>query len=229
MLAIPRLRRRTSYTGRTSPRADRALGRIRLANPDRLRFRPHLARGEVGKVACQSPISATCGPAQGIPLGEMNTSMTINATAAWLLALYIALAEEQGAARLGSPAQCRTTSEGISLARDLRVPARAVAPADQGHDRLHSREMPKWNPTNICSYHLQEAGATPVQELAFALATAEAVLDEVKKSGEVSEEFPRCSAASRSSSMPACASSPRSARCALSSICGTRSARSVTA
>ena len=90
-----------------------------------------------------------------------------------------------------------------------------------------TREMPKWNPMNVCSYHLQEAGATPVQELAFALATAIAVLDTVKASGEVrrTTSSARWSGASRSSSMPACASSPRSARCAPSPNCGTRSPR----
>ena len=83
--------------------------------------------------------------------------------------------------------------------------------------------MPKWNPTNVCSYHLQEAGATPVQELAFALATAVAVLDAVKASGEVAaRSSARWSAASASSSMPACVSSPRCARCAPSASCGTR-------
>jgi (2R)-ethylmalonyl-CoA mutase len=91
-------------------------------------------------------------------------------------------------------------------------------------------DVPKWNPMNVCSYHLQEAGATPVQELAYALATAIGVLDAVKESGQVTEEkFPRWSAASRSSSTPASASSRRCARCAPSPSCGTRSAASATA
>ena len=107
--------------------------------------------------------------------------------------------------------------QGVPLARHLRVPARAVAAADQGHHHLHAASaMPKWNPTNVCSYHLQEAGATPVQELAFALATAQAVLDarEGLRRGGARRTSARWSAASRSSSTPGCGSSPRSARCA---------------
>ena len=153
-----------------------------------------LARGEVGKVGVPiSHLGDMRALMQGIPLGEMNTSMTINATAAWLLALYIALADEQGVDRatLTGTVQNDILKEYLSRGTYVFPPAPSL--------RLimdvivyTSREMPKWNPTNICSYHLQEAGATPVQELAFALAHAEAVLDEVKKSDEVSDaEFPQ--------------------------------------
>ena len=132
----------------------------------------------------------------GIPLDEMNTSMTINATAMWLLALYHGgrrRAGDGGRTAPRSRAARRHHAErhrqGVPLARDLRVPARAVAAADHRHDRLHGhRTCPKWNPINICSYHLQEAGATPVQEVAFALSTAIAVLDAVRDSGQVPEE-----------------------------------------
>ena len=130
---------------------------------------------------------------EGIPLGEMNTSMTINATAAWLLALYIALADEQGVPRdkLTGTVQNDILKEYLSRGTYVFPPAPSLR-LIKDTIVYTSREMPKWNPTNICSYHLQEAGATPVQELAFALAHAEAVLDEVKKSGEVSDtEFPQ--------------------------------------
>ena len=168
---------------------------------------------------------------EGIPLDAMNTSMTINATAAWLLALYAALAEEQGAdkAKLTGTVQNDILKEYLSRGTYIFPPAPSLR-LIKDVIVYTAREMPKWNPTNVCSYHLQEAGATPAQELAFALATAEAVLERsgapAKCRGEV---FRAWSAASRSSSMPACASSPRSPRCAPSSICGTRSPRSATA
>ena len=119
--------------------------------------------------------------------------MTINATAAWLLALYVALADEQGVdrAKLTGTVQNDILKEYLSRGTYVFPPAPSLR-LIKDVIVYTSREMPKWNPTNICSYHLQEAGATPVQELAFALATAEAVLDEVKQSGEVSEdEFPQ--------------------------------------
>ncbi len=123
----------------------------------------------------------------------MNTSMTINATAAWLLALYVALAEEQGAdhAKLTGTVQNDILKEYLSRGTYIFPPAPSLR-LIKDVIVYTNREMPKWNPTNVCSYHLQEAGATPGQELAFALATAEAVLDEVLKSGEVSpEQFPQ--------------------------------------
>ncbi len=153
-----------------------------------------LARGEVGKVGV--PICHLGDMRhlfEGIPLAEMNTSMTINSTAAWLLALYVALAEEQGAdrAKLTGTVQNDILKEYLSRGTYIFPPGPSLR-LIKDVIVYTSREMPKWNPTNICSYHLQEAGATPAQELAFALATAEAVLDEVKKSGEVPpEKFPQ--------------------------------------
>jgi (2R)-ethylmalonyl-CoA mutase len=130
---------------------------------------------------------------EGIPLAEMNTSMTINATAAWLLALYVALADEQGAdrAKLTGTVQNDILKEYLSRGTYVFPPAPSLR-LIKDVIVYTSREMPKWNPTNVCSYHLQEAGAMPTQELAFALATAEAVLDEVRNSGEVpDEDFPQ--------------------------------------
>jgi (2R)-ethylmalonyl-CoA mutase len=153
-----------------------------------------LARGEVGKVGVPiSHIGDMRSLFEGIPLAEMNTSMTINATAAWLLALYAALAEEQGAdkAKLTGTVQNDILKEYLSRGTYIFPPAPSLR-LIKDVIVYTTREMPKWNPTNVCSYHLQEAGATPAQELAFALATAEAVLDEVRGSGEVSEQqFPR--------------------------------------
>ena len=188
-----------------------------------------LARGEVGKVGVPvSPLGDMRALLDGIPLDQMNTSMTINATAAWLLALYVAVADEQGAARgkLTGTIQNDIIKEYLSRGTYVFPPAPSLR-LIKDTIVFSCREVPKWNPTNVCSYHLQEAGATPVQELAFALATAIAVLDTVKASGEVPsrETSAPWSAASRSSSTPACASSPRSARCARSPSCGTRSRR----
>jgi ethylmalonyl-CoA mutase len=146
-----------------------------------------LAKGEVGKVGVPiSHIGDMRALFDGIPLAEMNTSMTINATAAWLLALYIAVADEQGVAR---PALQGTTQNDIIkeyLSRGTHVfPPGPSLRLTKDVILFTTKELPKWNPINVCSYHLQEAGATPVQELAFALATATAVLDMVKASGEV--------------------------------------------
>jgi len=149
-----------------------------------------LARGEVGKVGV--PISHLGDMRTlfaDIPLGEMNTSMTINATAPWLLALYIAAAEEQGAARkaLQGTTQNDIIKEYLSRGTYVFPPAPSMR-LTKDMIVFTTAEMPKWNPINVCSYHLQEAGATPVQELAFALAIAIAVLDRVKASGEVAPE-----------------------------------------
>ena len=146
-----------------------------------------LARGEVGKVGV--PISHLGDMRtlfDRIPLGEMNTSMTINATAAWLLALYVALADEQGVARntLQGTTQNDIIKEYLSRGTHVFPPAPSMR-LTKDTILFTTREMPKWNPMNVCSYHLQEAGATPVQELAFALATAIAVLDTVKASNAV--------------------------------------------
>ncbi len=153
-----------------------------------------LARGEVGKVGV--PIGHLGDMQQlfdGIPLAEMNTSMTINAPAAWLLALYIAAAERQGAERksLAGTTQNDVIKEYLSRGTYIFPPAPSLKLTADVISFTYT-ELPKWNPTNVCSYHLQEAGATPEQELAFALATAVAVLDEVKASGQVpAEDFPR--------------------------------------
>ncbi|MTJ79860.1 MAG: protein meaA [Telmatospirillum sp.] len=146
-----------------------------------------LARGEVGKVGvpvCHLGDMLTLF--EGIPLEKMNTSMTINAPAAWLLSLYVAAAERQGARRdqLSGTTQNDIIKEYLSRGTyifppepSLRLITDVVA--------FTYREIPRWNPMNVCSYHLQEAGATPQQELAYALATAITVLDRVKASGQV--------------------------------------------
>jgi (2R)-ethylmalonyl-CoA mutase len=153
-----------------------------------------LARGEVGKVGvpvCHIGDMRTL--LAGIPLGEMNTSMTINATAAWLLALYVAVADEQGVPR--ERLQGTTQNDIIKeyLSRGTYVfPPQPSMKLITDTIAFSCRHMPKWNPMNVCSYHLQEAGATPVQELAFALATAVAVLDAARASGEITAaEFPQ--------------------------------------
>jgi ethylmalonyl-CoA mutase len=149
-----------------------------------------LARGEVGKVGV--PVSHIGDMRQlldGIPLGDMNTSMTINATAAWLLALYVAVADETGQSRtkLTGTTQNDIIKEYLSRGTYVFPPAPSLK-LIKDTIVFSGQALPKWNPTNVCSYHLQEAGATPVQELAFALATATAVLDTVKASGEVKPE-----------------------------------------
>jgi (2R)-ethylmalonyl-CoA mutase len=151
-----------------------------------------LARGEVGKVGVSVAHKGDIHTLlDGIPLDEMNTSMTINATAAWLLALYMTVAEENGVSR--SALQGTTQNDIIKefLSRgtyafppepSMRLIADMIA--------FTVEEVPRWNPINVCSYHLQEAGATPVQEIAYALSSAQAVLDRVRS--RVSEEdFPR--------------------------------------
>jgi (2R)-ethylmalonyl-CoA mutase len=142
-----------------------------------------LARGEVGKVGVPvSHLGDMRTLMDGIPLGEMNTSMTINATAAWLLALYIVAAEEQGveASALQGTTQNDIVKEFLARGTyafppepSMRLIADMIA--------YTVTEVPKWNPINICSYHLQEAGATPVQEIAYALANAIAVLDAARE------------------------------------------------
>src|SRR6202453_2761840 len=151
-----------------------------------------LAKGEVGKVGVPiSHIGDMRVLFKDIPLGAMNTSMTINATAAWLLALYVALADEQGEPRttLTGTTQNDIIKEYLSRGTYVFPPAPSMR-LTKDVILFTTKEMPKWNPMNVCSYHLQEAGATPEQELAFALATAVGVLDAVKASGEcVPEEF----------------------------------------
>ncbi len=148
-----------------------------------------LARGEVGKVGVPvSHLGDMRALLAGIPLGKMNTSMTINATAAWLLSLYIAFADEQGEDRKALTGTVQNDIIKEYLSRGTYVfPPQPSMRLIKDIVVFSFREVPKWNPTNVCSYHLQEAGATPVQELAYALAIAIAVLDTVKESGEVSE------------------------------------------
>ncbi len=146
-----------------------------------------LAKGEVGKVGVPvSHLGDMRALLDGIPLDQMNTSMTINATAAWLLSLYVAFADEQGASRdkLTGTIQNDIIKEYLSRGTYVFPPEPSLR-LIKDTIVFSYKEVPKWNPTNVCSYHLQEAGATPVQELAYALATAIAVLDMVKASGEV--------------------------------------------
>ena len=153
-----------------------------------------LARGEVGKVGV--PVSHLGDMRQlfdGIPLGDMNTSMTINATASWLMALYVATANEQNVSRASLQGTTQNDIIKEYLSRGTHVfPPKPSMKLITDTIVFSCREMPKWNPMNVCSYHLQEAGATPVQELAYALATAIAVLDAAKASGEIAPaEFPQ--------------------------------------
>ncbi len=146
-----------------------------------------LARGEVGKVGVPvSHLGDMRTLLDGIPLDRMNTSMTINATAAWLLSLYVAFADEQGAGRdkLTGTIQNDIIKEYLSRGTYVFPPEPSLR-LIKDTIVFSVANVPKWNPTNVCSYHLQEAGATPVQELSFALATAIAVLDTVKASGAV--------------------------------------------
>ena len=195
-----------TYSGHTSAAASNELYRANLAKgqtglsvafdlPTQTGYDADhvLAQGEVGKVGV--PIASIDDMRvlfDEIPLDRMNTSMTINATAMWLLALYVAVAEEQGA----DLAALKGTTQNDILKEYLSRGTYAFPP--EPSMRLTTdvithtvKHHPKWNPINICSYHLQEAGATPVQELAFALANAIAVLDAVRDSGQVDEEtFP---------------------------------------
>ncbi|HVT52103.1 MAG TPA: protein meaA, partial [Dongiaceae bacterium] len=149
---------------------------------------------EVGKVGVPiSHLGDMLALFEGLPLDRMNTSMTINATAPWLLALYIAAAEKQGVARdaLQGTVQNDIIKEYLSRGTYI-FPPQASLRLTSDVISFAYREVPKWNPTNVCSYHLQEAGATPVQELAFALATGICVLDTVRASGQVpAVEFPQ--------------------------------------
>ncbi len=196
-----------TYAGHTSARASNALFRQNLQKgqtglsiafdlPTQTGYDADhpLARGEVGKVGVPvAHLGDMRALFEGIPLERMNTSMTINATAAWLLALYVALAEERGV----DPACLTGTTQNDILKEYLSRGTYIFPPAPSM--RLVSdlvtyttEHVPKWNPINICSYHLQEAGATPVQELAYALAAAIAVLDAVRETGRVAGEDFEC-------------------------------------
>ena len=150
-----------------------------------------LARGEVGKVGVPvSHLGDMRALFADIPLDQMNTSMTINATAPWLLALYIAVAEEQGAdvTALQGTVQNDLIKEYLSRGTYICPPKPSLKMIGDVAEYCY-KHVPKWNPMNVCSYHLQEAGATPQQELAFALATATAVLDELRPR-VAPEDFP---------------------------------------
>ena len=192
-----------TYAGHSSAQASNALYRQNLAKgqtglsvafdlPTQTGYDSDhvLARGEVGKVGVPvSHLGDMMTLFDGIPLDQMNTSMTINAPAAWLLSLYIAVAEKQGTARasLQGTTQNDIIKEYLSRGTYIFPPAPSLKLITDVAAFTY-REVPKWNPMNVCSYHLQEAGATAEQELAYALATAIAVLDAVRDSGQVPEE-----------------------------------------
>src|ERR1700756_5440984 len=151
---------------------------------------PPLARGEVGKVGVPiSHLGDVRTLFDGIPLGEMNTSMTINATAMWLLGMYIALADEQGVPheQLSGTTQNDILKEYLSRGTYI-FPPEASKRLTVDLIVYTVKNVPTWNPINVCPYHLQEAGATPVQELAYGLANAIAVLDAVRESGQVPDD-----------------------------------------
>ena len=192
-----------TYAGHSSPAQSNALYRRNLAKgqtglsvafdlPTQTGYDPdaELARGEVGKVGVPiAHIGDMRDLFDDIPLQQMNTSMTINAPAMWLLALYLTAAEEQGAdiAQLAGTTQNDIIKEYLSRGTYVFPPAPSLRLiTDLIAYTVH--QVPRWNPINVCSYHLQEAGATPVQEVAFALGTAIAVLDAVRDSGQVDEK-----------------------------------------
>ncbi|HXH78233.1 protein meaA [Nocardioides sp.] len=198
-----------TYAGHSTAAASNALYRGNLAKgqtglsvafdlPTQTGYDPDspLSRGEVGKVGVPIPhLGEMRRLFEDIPLTEMNTSMTINATAMWMLAMYQVAAEEQNpgvdvrevAAQLAGTTQNDIIKEYLSRGTYVFPPEHSLRLiSDMIAYTVH--EIPKWNPINICSYHLQEAGATPTQELAYALCTAIAVLDQVKNSGQVSED-----------------------------------------
>ncbi|HEV7525825.1 MAG TPA: protein meaA [Acidimicrobiia bacterium] len=196
-----------TYSGHSSARASNALYRTNLAKgqtglsvafdlPTQTGYDPDspLARGEVGKVGVPVPhIGEMRTLFDGIPLAEMNTSMTINATAMWLLGMYLALADEQGVphSSLSGTTQNDILKEYLSRGTYI-FPPDASKRLTVDLVTYTVKNAPMWNPINVCPYHLQEAGATPVQELAYGLANAIAVLDAVRESGQVPEsEFPQ--------------------------------------
>jgi (2R)-ethylmalonyl-CoA mutase len=192
-----------TYSGHSTAKASNELYRTNLAKgqtglsiafdlPTQTGYDPDssMAAGEVGKVGVPvAHLGHMKALLDSIPPGQMNTSMTINATAAWLLALYVANAEEQGVPRhaLRGTTQNDIVKEYLSRGTYIfpPVPSRRLIV-----DMVAwcANNAPKWNPMNVCSYHLQEAGATPVQEIAYSLATAVGVLDAVRDSGQVPPE-----------------------------------------
>ncbi|MFI0774641.1 protein meaA [Streptomyces sp. NPDC021212] len=192
-----------TYAGHSTAEASNELYRRNLAKgqtglsvafdlPTQTGYDPDhiLARGEVGRVGVPvSHLGDMRRLFQEIPLEQMNTSMTINATAMWLLALYQVVAEEHGAdpEKLQGTTQNDIVKEYLSRGTHVFPPGPSLRlTTDMIAYTVH--HIPKWNPINICSYHLQEAGATPVQEIAYAMSTAIAVLDAVFDSGQVPEE-----------------------------------------
>jgi ethylmalonyl-CoA mutase len=198
-----------TYAGHSTAAASNALYRSNLAKgqtglsvafdlPTQTGYDPdsELSRGEVGKVGVPVPhLGEMRTLFADIPLTGMNTSMTINATAMWLLAMYQVVAEEQNpdlspeevAAQLAGTTQNDIIKEYLSRGTYVFPPEASMRLiTDMIAYTVH--QIPKWNPINICSYHLQEAGATPTQELAYALSTAIAVLDEVRDAGQVSAD-----------------------------------------
>ena len=192
-----------TYSGHSTARASNELYRTNLAKgqtglsiafdlPTQTGYDPdhELARGEVGKVGVPVVhLGHMRTLLDSIPPGQMNTSMTINATAAWLLALYVANAEEQGvpSAALRGTTQNDIVKEYLSRGTYI-FPPEASRRLIVDMVAWCAQNAPKWNATNVCSYHLQEAGATPVQEIAYSLATAVGVLDAVRDSGQVEPE-----------------------------------------
>ena len=192
-----------TYAGHSSAKESNALYRRNLAKgqtglsiafdlPTQTGYDPdaELARGEVGKVGVPvSHIGDVRTLFDGVDMEQMNTSMTINAPAMYLLALYLSVAEEHGAdlTRLAGTTQNDIIKEYLSRGTYVFPPAPSLRLITDmiAYTVAH---VPKWNPINVCSYHLQEAGATPVQEVAFALCTAIAVLDSVRDSGQVPQE-----------------------------------------
>ncbi len=196
-----------TYAGHSSAKTSNALYRTNLAKgqtglsiafdlPTQTGYDSDdpLAKGEVGKVGVPvSHIGDMRALFAGIPLDKMNTSMTINAPAAWLLALYVAIADEQGAPRssLTGTTQNDIIKEYLARGTYIFPPAPALR-LTTDTIAFTTSEVPKWNPINLCSYHLQEAGADAVEEAAFALATAVSVLDAARARGAIPpEEFPK--------------------------------------
>ena len=189
-----------TYSGHSSARASNELYRTNLAKgqtglsvafdlPTQTGYDPddRHASGEVGKVGVPVPhLGEMRVLFEGIPLDEMNTSMTINATAMWLLGMYLALADEQGVPyeKLSGTTQNDILKEYLSRGTYI-FPPEASKRLTVDLIAFTVKNVPAWNPINVCPYHLQEAGATPVQELAYGLANAIAVLDAVRDSGQV--------------------------------------------
>jgi (2R)-ethylmalonyl-CoA mutase len=196
-----------TYAGHSSAAASNALYRTNLAKgqtglsvafdlPTQTGYDSDhpLSKGEVGKVGVPiSHLGDMRALFDGIPLSQMNTSMTINAPAAWLLALYVAVADEQGAPRASLQGTTQNDIIKEYLARGTYIfPPKPALRLTTDTIAFTTAELPKWNPVNLCSYHLQEAGADAVEEAAFALAAAIAVLDAAKARGAIPpEEFPK--------------------------------------